>query len=238
MHCLHSCCSPRIQRRCAISLFGISLRSLLTQSHSTFSFGTIVPTSRSRCARIYFQFKPFNFSLSNLAMPPPDPPPNFLPTHLVPWFTSSSVSSAPVRFVHDNGTAFLRQNLAHPASIPVTVPSPLMQLAHGLWPVPLAGVLCMPLHFMVWGVPRVSLWRGPCAPGSLMTLLLRGLVARILKRICLGHTSAMGFNWHHHTLLWSMGSCWLPASFAPWPILRTFFWAYLWGVPGPEEDTS
>ena len=59
------------------------------------------------------------------------------------------------------------------------------------------GVLCTPLLFMVWGVPRtprVSLWGVLCTPLSLKTQLPWGLVARIQKRIFLGCTYAMGFD--------------------------------------------
>jgi hypothetical protein len=75
-------------------------------------------------------------------MDPPDAPPNLLATHLVPQVVAHTVSSVPVGFVHDNGTAFLRQYLVHPASSPVTAPSPLMQLGgvlHGQLSVLLAG---------------------------------------------------------------------------------------------------
>ncbi len=62
-------------------------------------------------------------------------------------------------------------------------------------------------------------WREPCAPRFLMTLLLQSLIAWILKRIYLGRTSTMGFDWLHRTLLWSLGGmlapCWLCPLTAP-----------------------
>jgi hypothetical protein len=59
--------------------------------------------------------------------------------------------------------------------------------------------------FMIWGGARVSLGGVPCAPLPPMTLLSRGLVARIQKRIFLGRPYAMGFDWRPRTLLSSMG---------------------------------
>jgi hypothetical protein len=59
--------------------------------------------------------------------------------------------------------------------------------------------------FTIWGGPRVSLGGVPCAPLPPMTLLSRGLVARIQKRIFLGRPYAMGFDWRPRTLLSSMG---------------------------------
>jgi hypothetical protein len=90
-------------------------------------FGTIMPTSQGHCTRLYFQFKPFNFSSSNLFMGLSDPPPNVLATHLVPQIMPRPVSSAPVGFIDDNGTAFLSQYLARPVPLPDTAPSLLMQ---------------------------------------------------------------------------------------------------------------
>ena len=53
---------------------------------------------------------------------------------------------------------------------------------------------------------RVSLGGVPCAPLPPMTLLSRGLAARIQKRIfLLGCIYAMGFNWQPRTLHSSMG---------------------------------
>ena len=58
-----------------------------------------------------------------------------------------------------------------------------------------------------WGGACMSLGGVPCAPLPLMTVLSRGLVARIQKRIfLLGCTYAMGFDWQHRTLHSSMGS--------------------------------
>ena len=51
----------------------------------------------------------------------------------------------------------------------------------------------------------MSLGGVPCAPLPPMTLLSRGLVARIQKRIFLGRPYAMGFDWQPCTLLSLMG---------------------------------
>ncbi len=59
--------------------------------------------------------------------------------------------------------------------------------------------------FTIWGGACMSLGGVPCAPLPPMTLLSRGLVARIQKRIFLGCPYAMGFDWRPHTLLSSMG---------------------------------
>jgi hypothetical protein len=59
--------------------------------------------------------------------------------------------------------------------------------------------------FTIWGGPYVSLGGVPCAPLPPMTLLSRGLVAQIQKRIFLGRPHAMGFDWRPCTLLSSMG---------------------------------
>ncbi len=182
LHCPHSHCLLRLQRHHAISLFRILFRSLLTQSLSTFSFGAIMPTSCNPCTCLYLQIEPFIFSSSNLTVGPLDPPPNFLPTCLVPWVVPYRVSSAPVGFVHNNGTAFLRQYLVHPASPPIKAPSLLVLLGR-VFPMDSGllhwrGVLCMPLHFMVWGgtlcvpvvralctlFPHNTTSAGPCRP--------------------------------------------------------------------------
>jgi hypothetical protein len=127
-----------------------------------------VPTSHVRCTHLYLQFKPFNFSLSNLAMGPLDPPPNFLATHLVPQVAPCLVSSAPGWFIHDNGTAFLRQYLVHPVSSPVTAPSPLMGLggvSHEQWSIPLAGhSLHASLFCGLGSTSCVPLERALCTP--------------------------------------------------------------------------
>jgi hypothetical protein len=60
-------------------------------------------------------------------------------------------------------------------------------------------------QFTIWGGPRVSLGGVPCVPLPPMTLLSRGLVAQIQKRIFLGRPYAMGFNWQPCTLLSLMG---------------------------------
>jgi len=69
-----------------------------------------------------------------------DSPPDFLPTHLVLWVAPWPVSLAPMGFIYDNGNDYMSQNLAPPASLPDTAPSPI---------VPLGGI---PLD------PRLSRW--------------------------------------------------------------------------------
>ncbi len=204
-------------------------------------------------------------------MGPPDPPANFLPTHVVfqvmPW----PFSSNRMGFIQDNGTAFMSPYLMPLVSLPGTAPSPLGQLGgipHGQWAAPsaaiydLGGTSCVPgggaLHpltphdttFMgpcLGGIPYrqragpsaaiCNLGGTSCVPGGSalrapapMTLLSRGLVARIQKRIFLGCTSAMGFDWWPCTLLSSMGAFWLSVIFFPWQLLCSVVLASSWGV--------
>jgi hypothetical protein len=70
------------------------------------------------------------------------------------------------------------------------------------------GILGMPLPFMVWRVPHVSLWGMPCAPLSPKTLLPLSLVARVQKMIYLGCICDMGFDWQPCVLLSLMGGVW------------------------------
>ena len=131
-------------------------------------------------------------------MGPQDPPPDFLPTHLVLWVPPRLFSLAHVGFIYNNGTNFMSQYLTPLASsLPGTAPGPLVHLGGCHMDSSLfhqQGVLCTPLPFTVWGVPHVSLWGVPCAPLSLKTLLPWSLLARIQKRIFLGQTYAMGFD--------------------------------------------
>jgi hypothetical protein len=173
------------------------------------SFIAVVPASHGRCTRLNFQFKPLYLSLSDLIMGPPDPPPNFLASHLVPQIAPRPVSLAPVGFIDDNCTAFLSQNLARLVPLPDTAPSSLMQLGgvhYGQQSIPLAGHA---LHASsingLRGTFCVSLWGVPCMPLFLKTLLPWVLIAQIQKRIHLGCPYAMGFNWQPHTLLLPMG---------------------------------
>jgi hypothetical protein len=78
--------------------------------------------------------------------------------------------------------------------------------------------------FMIWGGPRVSLGGVPCAPLPPMTLLSRGLIARIQKRIFLGCPYVMGFNWRPRTLLSLMGGILDLRHLHPWaaPLFRRF----------------
>jgi hypothetical protein len=61
-------------------------------------------------------------------MGPPDPPADFLPTHVVLRVTPRPFSSTPMGFIQDNGTAFMSQYLTPLASLPGTAPSPLVRL--------------------------------------------------------------------------------------------------------------
>ena len=62
-------------------------------------------------------------------MGPPDPPPDFLQTHLVLWVAPRPFSSAPVGFIHENGTDFMSQYLTPLASSQLsTTPGPLVFL--------------------------------------------------------------------------------------------------------------
>jgi hypothetical protein len=91
-------------------------------------------TSCGRCARLYVHFKPS--ICFPIIMGPPDPPPNFLPTHLVIWVASRPVSLAPVvGIIYDNGTDFMSQYLTPPVSLPDMAPSLLE---------PLGGILFGP----------------------------------------------------------------------------------------------
>jgi hypothetical protein len=76
-------------------------------------------------------------------MGPPDPPANFLPTHVVLWVTPRLFSLAPMGFIQDNGTAFMSQYLTPLASLPRTAPSPLVRLGgipYGQQAAPLAAI--------------------------------------------------------------------------------------------------
>jgi hypothetical protein len=61
-------------------------------------------------------------------MGPPDPPADFLPTHVVLRVTPWPFSSAPMGFIQDNGTAFVSQYLTPLASLPGTETSPFVRL--------------------------------------------------------------------------------------------------------------
>ncbi len=74
---------------------------------------------------------------------PPDPPPDFLPTHLVLRVAPRPFSSDLVGFIHDNGTNFMSQYLTPlSSSQPSPTPSPLVHLGgipHGQRSVPFPG---------------------------------------------------------------------------------------------------
>lgn len=76
-------------------------------------------------------------------MGPPDPPGDFLPTHSVLRVAPPPFSSAPVGFIHDNGTDFMRQYLTPLASSqPSTTPGPLVSfggIPHGQRFIPSPG---------------------------------------------------------------------------------------------------
>jgi hypothetical protein len=84
--------------------------------------------------------------------------------------------------------------------------------------------------FTIWGGPCMSLGGVPCAPMPPMTILSRGLVARIQKRIFLGRLYAMGFDWQPCTLLSSMGAFWISVIFIPGQLLCSIVLASSWGV--------
>jgi hypothetical protein len=76
-------------------------------------------------------------------MGPPDPPGDFLQTHLLLRVAPPPFSSAPVGFINDNGTDFMRQYLTPLASSqPSTTPGPLVSfggLSHGQRFIPSPG---------------------------------------------------------------------------------------------------
>ncbi len=63
-----------------------------------------------------------------------------------------------------------------------------------------------------------------------MTLLSRGLVARIQKRIFLGCPYAMGFDWQPCTFPSSMGGIWISIIFIPGQLLCSVVLVASWGV--------
>ncbi len=86
-------------------------------------------------------------------MGPPDPPADFLPTHVFLWDTPQPFSLAPMGLIQDNGTAFMSQYLTPLASLLGMAPSRLVQLGgipYGQRAAPsvaiydLGGTLCVP----------------------------------------------------------------------------------------------
>ncbi len=131
--------------------------------------------SCGRCARLYSSILAIHFfSSSNLIMGPPDPPANFLPTHVVLRVTPRPFSSAPMGFIQDNGTAFMSQYLMPLASLPGTVPSLLVRLEgipYGQQAAPLAaiydlgGATCVPGGSALRApAPHDTTFTGPCCP--------------------------------------------------------------------------
>ena len=107
-------------------------------------------------------------------MGPPDPPADFLPTHVVLRVTPQLFSSAPMGFIQDNGTAFMSQYLTPLASLPGTAPSRLVRLGgipYGQWAAPLAaiynlgGALCVPGESALRApAPHDTSFTGLCRP--------------------------------------------------------------------------
>ena len=114
-------------------------------------------------------------------MGPPDPPGDFLPTHSVLRVAPPPFSSAPVGFIHDNGTDFMRQYLTPLASSqPSTTPGPLVSfgdIPHGQRFIPspgcslndaspiygLGGTSCIPEGSALRApVPHNTTSMGPC----------------------------------------------------------------------------
>ena len=69
-------------------------------------------------------------------MGPPDPPADILPTHVVLQIMPRSFSSAPMGFIHDDGTFFMSPYLMPLASLPGTMPS----MPYGQCAAPLAAI--------------------------------------------------------------------------------------------------
>jgi hypothetical protein len=111
---------------------------------------------------------------SYLIMDPPDPLADFFPSHRVFRNTPWPFSSAPMGFIHDDGTAFMLQYLTPLASLPVTVPSPLAQLggipyAQRAAPLTaiydLGGGSCVPGGSALRApAPHDTTFMGPCRP--------------------------------------------------------------------------
>ena len=100
-------------------------------------------------------------------MGPPDPPVDFLPTHVILWVTPQQFSLAPMGFIHNDGTSFMSPYLTHLASLLGTA----LGLPYGQQAAPPAAI------YNLGGVPPlVSLGGVPCAPPPPMTLLSWGLV--------------------------------------------------------------
>ena len=117
-------------------------------------------------------------------MGPPNPPSNFLPTHLVLRVLHRPFSSARVGFIHDNGTHFMSQYLT-PLPLASSQPSPtpvllvhLGGIPHGQRSVPstgcslhassiygLGGTSCVPVGSALrTPVPQDTTSMGPCCP--------------------------------------------------------------------------
>ena len=104
-------------------------------------------------------------------MGPPDPPGDFLPTHSVLRVAPPPFSSAPVGFIHGNGTDFMRQYLTPLASSqPSTTPGPLVSfggIPHGQRFIPSPGCCSLNDASPIYGlggtscIPEGSALRAP-----------------------------------------------------------------------------
>ena len=74
-------------------------------------------------------------------MGPPDPPADFLPTHVVLWVTPRLFSSAPMGFIQDDGTSFISLYLMPLAS----------NLPYGQWAAWLATIYNLGYLVCPWG---------------------------------------------------------------------------------------
>jgi hypothetical protein len=106
-------------------------------------------------------------------MGPPDPPANFLPTHVVLGVTPRPFLLAPMGFIQDNHTAFMSQYLTPLASLPGTAPSLLMRLggiSYGPRAAPLAaiynlgGTACVGGSALRAPAPHDTTFTGPHCP--------------------------------------------------------------------------
>ena len=150
-------------------------------------------------------------------MGPPDPPANFLPTHVVLWVMPRPFSLAPIGFIYKNGTSFRSVYLMPLASnLPYGQRAALLVAIYDL-----GGTLCGP-------------GGAPCAPPHPMTLLSRALnwgVSPMDSRVL--HRQPFTFT------IWGGGLC-VPGGSAlrgPAPHDTTFMFTRPCH-PDPEEDIS
>ena len=114
-----------------------------------------------------------SFSLSNSIMSPPDPPADFLPTHVVLRIMPRPFSSVFIGFIQDNGTSFMSLYLTPLASnLPYgqwAAPSATIYNLGGTSCVPGGSALCTPApHDIAFTGPQLGgipygLWAAPSA---------------------------------------------------------------------------